>query len=61
MTCVIVPNTLRDAIYGRIDAELLKWPGAIGDREYFYNQLLCYFNEHGEIPEFDLVKKDTPA
>lgn len=57
MTCVIVPNYLRDAIYRKIDAELTKYPEATPDRECFYSQLLDYFNEHGEIPDFSIGKQ----
>jgi len=57
MTCVIVPNSLRDAIYARIDAALAEFPDAASDREIFYSQLLAYFDEHGVIPEFELANK----
>lgn len=55
MTSVmIVPNSLRDAIYAKIDIAIAQCPGATPGRDYFYDRLLEYFNEHGEIPDFDL-------
>ena len=58
MGAYIVPNSLRDQIYGKIDAELEKVPEAASDREYFYHQLLEFFNEHGYVPEFGLHRND---
>ena len=54
---VIVPNSLRDAIMKKLDAEIAKHPDAEKDREVLYEQLLGYFDEHGVIPEFSLEKK----
>lgn len=54
---VIVPNSLRDAIYEKIDAEIAKVPDAAPDRLIFYRVLLDHFNEHGVIPEFTLEKR----
>jgi hypothetical protein len=54
---VIVPNELAAAIYAKIDAALVDCPDAAPDREAFYGQLLDYFDEHGVIPAFSLVKK----
>lgn len=51
---VIVPNELRDAIYEKVDAAIVEQPAAKQDREYFYEVLLNYFNEHGVIPDFTL-------
>ena len=57
MTCVIVPNSLSAAIYKKVDAAIAGAPDAAPDREYFYGVLLDYFNEHGEIPDFELKAK----
>lgn len=54
---VIVPDWLREAIYAKIDKALIECPDAAVDRELFYQQLLAHFNEHGEIPDFNLEKK----
>lgn len=51
----IVPNVLRDKINLKLDEAFLKVPEASQYRDVFYQQLLEYFDEHGEIPEFDLV------
>lgn len=57
MSYVIVPNYIRDAIYAKVDEAIAKCPDAAPDREFFYSRLLGYFDEHGEIPEFDLKAK----
>jgi len=56
---VIVPNDLRDAIYAKVDAALEEVPEATPDREVFYDQLLSHFNQHGVVPDFTLVPRDT--
>ncbi len=61
MTLVIVPDSLRDAINTKLDAEITKHPDAACDREIFYQFLLSYFFEHGELPEFHLEPKETAA
>lgn len=58
MGAFIVPNSLRDQIYAKIDAELENVPEASPDREYFCHQLLEFFNEHGYVPEFGLHKNE---
>ena len=54
MRTVIVPNELRDAINVKLDAAIAACPDAVKDRDALYHQLLAYFDEHGEIPEFSL-------
>ena len=44
MTMVVVPNSLRDAIMKKLDAEIAKHPDAEKDREVLYSQLLGYFD-----------------
>jgi hypothetical protein len=53
---VLVPNDLSDAIYQKIDAQIALCPDAAPDRELFYERLIGYFNEHGVVPDFTLVK-----
>jgi hypothetical protein len=55
---VIVPDSLRDAIMAKLDAEIAKHPDAEKDRAALYSHLLGYFNEHGVVPEFTLQRKD---
>lgn len=57
MSFVVVPNTLRDAIYRAIDNALEAVPEAAPDREHFFEELLRHYHEHGEIPDFTLVKR----
>lgn len=57
MSFVIVPNSISDAIYAKVDAAIANAPDAAPDREYFYSVLLNYFNDHGEIPDFELKAK----
>lgn len=54
---MIIPNALRDAINSKLDAAFEKCPEAAKDREILYGQLLEYFDQHGEVPDFDLYKK----
>ncbi len=58
---VIVPNSLRDELYARIDAQIEQCPQAASDRELIYHRLLSYFNEHGVIPDFELTPTPEPA
>jgi len=57
----IVPNYVRDAIYKKIDAALLKWPDAEPDRALFYKQLLQVYDEHGMIPDFTIEHNPLPS
>ena len=57
MSFVIVPNYISEAIYAKVDAAIAGAPDAAQDREYFYGVLLRYFNDHGEIPDFELKAK----
>ena len=56
MRMVIVPNELRDAINAKLDTAIAACPDAAKDRDTLYKQLLTYFDEHGEVPDFDLAK-----
>ncbi len=53
---VVVPNKLRDKINAKLDAAFAECPEAEFEREGLYSQLLAYFDEHGVVPEFSLVK-----
>lgn len=55
MAIVIVPNDLRDALYAKIDEQLVDHPGLIEQRESIYKDLLNYYDEHGVVPDFTLV------
>ena len=52
----IIPNELRDKINKKLDEAIKKVPAAEKNREYLYNSLLTYYNEHGIVPDFDLKK-----
>lgn len=54
---VIVPNSLRNEIYRKVDEAIADHPDAAPDREIFYETLLSYFNENGVIPDFELKRK----
>lgn len=60
MTCVIVPNVLRDRIYDMVDAAIAKCPDAAVDREIFYQTVLNYYDQHGELPEIELRHAPQP-
>jgi hypothetical protein len=54
---VIVPDCLANAINAKLDAALVHAPPeALACRRHLYCQLLTYFNEHGIIPEFTVVR-----
>lgn len=59
MSIVIVPDYLHDKINAALDSALQNVPDAAKDRPSLYRQLLGYYNEHGEIPEFSIKKKET--
>jgi len=56
--CVIVPDSLRAAINQKLDAAFVAVPDARKERDALFLALLRYFNEHGELPEFTLEKKE---
>ena len=56
MTFVVVPNYISDQINQKLDAEIAANPGAEIDRPHLYQQVLAYFDEHGEIPDFTIAK-----
>lgn len=59
---LIVPNELRDAINRKLDEALKEWPAATEqDRDVLYHELLNYFNETGEIPDFKVTKREKEA
>lgn len=51
---VVIPNDLRDRLNASIDTALAGRPCDEMSREYLYNWLLLYWDEHGTIPEFKL-------
>ena len=55
---VIVPNVLSAAINRALDLAIAECSDAAPNRELFYDRLLAYFNEYGEIPEFSLAKRE---
>ena len=58
----IVPDFVDDAINRALDSALEGQPEETHQcRPHLYNQLLDYYNEHGEIPKFNIVKKGANA
>lgn len=57
MTLVIVPNTLRDAIYEKVDSALVMSPEATPDRVVYFQQLLAHVDEFGTIPNFTITRR----
>jgi hypothetical protein len=51
---LIVPDYIDEAINTKLDEAIHACPGAARDREILYSQLVNYFNEHGEIPDFSI-------
>jgi hypothetical protein len=60
MEFIIIPNVLRDAINAKIDAALKDLPAEANvDREVFYQQILAYYNDTGQIPDFKIEKRNS--
>jgi hypothetical protein len=56
----IVPNFVSEAINAKLDKALKDCPEAEKKRSSLFSQLLSYFDEHGELPDFTLTKKEEP-
>lgn len=54
MRCVVVHTELRDALYAKVDAALVKHPSLTKHRDEIYSQLLDEFDRTGAIPDFSL-------
>lgn len=52
----VIPNYISDEIDRKLEAVIVKHPGAEKDRAELRSQLVAYFDEHGVVPEFDLCK-----
>jgi hypothetical protein len=50
----VVYDSLRDLINQSIDNALDGRPCSDGDREYFFSQLLDYFDDYGKVPQITL-------
>lgn len=64
MRTVIVPNVVQDAIIAAMDAQIAMLPPdgqaeVKGCYTQIYAQLLAYYDETGQIPDFNLTK-NTP-
>lgn len=57
---IVLPNYVSDRIDAMLDAEIEKHPDAASDRDLFRQQLVNYFAQTGEIPEFTLAR-NPPA
>ena len=54
---LIVPNSLHDAIHESITKVLGGRPCDDESREILYQQILKYYDDHGNIPNFTLTEK----
>jgi hypothetical protein len=54
---VIVPDLVADMIEAAVDRAIDQNPDAARDRDYIYQVLLDYYDEHGVIPQFTLEKR----
>lgn len=59
MKIILVPNYIEDAINAKLDAAIAECPGAEAGRGELYSQIFRYFDECGEIPNFNLTKKES--
>lgn len=55
---IIVPNFIRDSINEKLNIAFKEVPDAAKDRDYFYEELLNYYDEHGIIPDFNLTPNE---
>lgn len=55
---VIVPDFVAEAINTALDRELANFPEASVSRGHLFDQLLEWYNEHGELPDFRIVKNE---
>lgn len=54
---VIVPNILRDKINEEIDLAMARQPQNLEMyRDDFYHAILNFFNDYGELPDFDVAR-----
>jgi len=53
---VIVPNTLRDAINEKLEEAYKTMPEAEIERDIHFNACLSYFDEYGDLPEFEIKR-----
>lgn len=52
----LVPNSLRDAINGKLDAAFASLPEEAKEhRQQFFDQLLAYYDENGRLPDFHIA------
>ena len=57
---MIVPDELKSAINKKIDEAIAENPKAETAREYFFAELLKFYDEKGYIPEFKINKAEAP-
>ena len=55
MRIQIIPYDVHETINRELDQALEEWPEAIPDRELFYQQLVDYYDEYGDIPRFHIA------
>lgn len=56
MRMAIVPNYVRDIINTKLDEALAGRSVPDADRNQMYCDLLNYYDDHGEIPEFTVSR-----
>lgn len=55
----VVPNELHDAINRKLDVALVGHETiSPTERADLYQVILEYYDEHGELPEFAVIKRD---
>jgi len=61
MRAVVVPNSLRDIIYEKVDAALAPHPHLKDRREEIYYRMLDYYDANGTVPEFTIEPAQQAA
>lgn len=55
---VVVPSHVEDRINLVLDVALFDCPEAVSERDVLFQQLLEHYDEHGEIPQFSIAKRE---
>ena len=58
---VVVPVYIWDEIDRKLDAAFVEHPDAEKDRDVLRSQLIAYVDEHGRIPDFQLMCNEAPT
>ena len=58
MSDFILHDYVLHEIENRVDLEIKKHPEAAADKDIFIKELINYYGNHGNIPDFSLTKNE---